>query len=403
VDANSVVVALRGVTSGAVVAIRTRSGGTAIAQVRSCSDGFARCTPVAGFDGVAVGDRASSIGAVLASRCGYGLLARCVDAWGGPPHRGCLVATGMHEPLPVQRRRPIERVLRTGVAAIDALCTLGVGQRVALFSGSGVGKSTLLRRIASEASADFHVVALIGERGREAAEAVATLRRSPQWQETSMICATAEEPAQQRLAAIRTAMTQAEWLCDQGHDVLLTVDSLTRVAHAWREVAVATGDPLAYRGYPASLIGMLAGLVERAGARDRGTITAIFAVLVDADDRFEPVTDAVRGLLDGHIFLSRALADAARFPPIDILRSSSRVMRAIVGSEHWAHASRVRRALAALERAEDLFAIGAYVPGGDAGLDAAVAQRDRIERLLFEDDRSDDPLFDLAQIAAALP
>ena len=198
-------------------------------------------------------------------------------------------------------------------------------------------------------------------------------------------------------------MAQAEWLCEHGHDVLLTIDSLTRVANAWRELALAAGEPPAHRGHPASMIGTLAGIVERAGARASGSITGVYAVLVDGDDPFEPVTDAVRGLLDGHIVLARRFADAGRFPPIDVLRSSSRIMNRLASVEHIRDAALVRKALAALERAEDLFAIGAYQPGGDPLLDAAVAQRQRLEDWIFHARPNDeDPVAQLAQIAAAL-
>ena len=353
--------------------------------------------------GVAVGDEATATGAEMGSYCGHGLLGRCVDAWGGPANANCAVAAPADRAMPLELRSPIERPLRTGVAAIDALCTVGVGQRIALFAGSGVGKSTLLRLIARHAQLDAHVVALIGERGREAAEAVEQLRATPRWPSTTVVCATAESSPSERLASAHTAIAQAEWLCERGHDVLLTMDSLSRVANAWREIAIANGEPPAHRGHPASLASLLAAMVERAGARRRGSITAIFAVLVDADDQFEPVTDTVRGLLDGHLVLARNLADAGRFPPIDVLRSSSRLMQRIATPEQLADAQLVRKALAALERAEDLFAIGAYAPGGDPFLDAAVAQRERLEGLIYQGDRTvADPVEQLALVAAAL-
>ncbi|HEV2037410.1 MAG TPA: EscN/YscN/HrcN family type III secretion system ATPase, partial [Candidatus Eremiobacteraceae bacterium] len=314
-----------------------------------------------------------------------------------------VVRTARLRPLPLEERRAVSIPLKTGIAAIDALCTIGIGQRVALFSGAGVGKSTLLRQIAEHAQLDVHVVALIGERGREAAETVAALRASPSWSRTTVVCATAECSPRERFAAARTAMAQAEYLCERGANVLVTIDSLTRVANAWRELALAAGEVPAHRGHPASMIGTLAGIVERAGARERGSITGVYAVLVDGDDPFEPVTDAVRGLLDGHIVLSRRLADCARFPPIDVLRSSSRVMNALVSADHLRDAALVRKALATLERAEDLFAIGAYKPGGDLWLDAAVALRERLEDWIFHGQPRDcDPTVELRHIAAAL-
>lgn len=398
-----ITVRIRGVSCGTLIAVHTQRHGARFARVRIVRDGEVSAVPVEPLRGVAVGDRASATGAELGSFCGLGLLGRAVDAWGGPAHPDCMVVAVDDRAVPLERRRPIERPLNTGIAPIDTLCTIGIGQRVALFAGAGVGKSTLLRLIAQHATPDAHVFALIGERGREAAETVTRLRETPKWLATTVVCATAEAPPQERLAAAYTALAQAEWLCERGRDVLLTVDSLTRVANAWREIALAAGEPPAHRGHPASLVTTLASIVERAGARARGSITAIFAVLVDADDQFEPVTDVVRGLLDGQIVLSRSLAESGRFPPIDVLRSASRLMHRLVPPHHMANAALARKALAALERAEDLFAIGAYAPGGDAVLDAAVAQRERLERFLFPGDREQsDPLVELAEIASRL-
>lgn len=403
IEPRSIVVRIRGVAPGNVIAIQTQRGAICFAEIRSVQSDEAWCAPLGPLHDVTVGVPATATRAELGSFCGQGLLGRCVDAWGGPEHPNCFVAAARTHSLALARRRPIQRELHTGVAAIDALCTIGIGQRVALFSGAGVGKSTLLQHMARHARLDAHVVALIGERGREAAETVCALRETPRWPMTTVICATADAAAHERLAAGRTALAQAEWLCEQGYDVLLTVDSLTRVANAWRELALNAGEPPAHRGHPASMVGTLAAIVERAGMRERGSITGIFAVLVDADDPFEPVTDAVRGLLDGHIVLSRRLADAGRYPPIDVLRSTSRIMNQIVSRERLADAARVRKAIAALERAEDLFAIGAYVPGGDLELDAAVEQRQRIERFIFhERDGRSETVADLAEIARDL-
>jgi flagellum-specific ATP synthase len=398
----TVTVRLRGISPGALVAVSTRANGTLFVSAQRVREREADCAPVESVQGIAVGDPASAIGAELGSFCGWGLLGRDVDAWGGPTHPDVFVAPGAPR-VPLHRRRPIERSLRTGINAIDALCTLGIGQRVALFAGAGVGKSTLLRLIARHAGLDAHVVALIGERGREAAETIADLRAAPSWSATTVICAPADSPPHERLAAANTALAQAEWLCERGQDVLLTVDSLTRVANAWREIAIAAGEPPAHRGHPPSLVTTLASIVERAGVRHRGSISAIFAVLVDADDQFEPVTDVVRGLLDGHIALARQLADAGRFPPIDVLRSSSRLMQRLVTPERFAQAALVRRALAALERAEDLFAVGAYAPGGDPLLDAAVTHRARLEHFIHQGERLDaDPAGELEQLASLL-
>jgi FliI/YscN family ATPase len=246
-------------------------------------------------------------------------------------------------------------------------------------------------------------VALIGERGREAAEACERLHASPSWSTTTVYCATSDASAIERFTAARAATVQAEFLCGTGRRVLLVIDSLTRVAAAWREMALAAGEPPAQRGYPPSLGSALARLVERAGARRCGSVTAVYTVLVDGDDQFEPVTDALRALLDGHIALARRFADAGRYPAIDVLRSLSRTMTNIVSVGHRRDAALVRRAMATLEEAEDLFAIGAYRAGGDPWLDACVAARPAIERLIFDGDGGPAaPHAQLARIAADL-
>ena len=396
-------VRMRGISAGSI--IEADANGRAVhAEVRSVNGDDAICTPLSSVAELTVGARATSRRAVLSAYCGEQMLGHCVDAWGrSERQRACAIAAPMLQQLALDERRSITRPLRTGIAAIDALCTIGVGQRVALFSGAGVGKSTLLRQIAERCSLDSHVIALIGERAREATEAVAALRQSTSWPRTTVVCATAGASPRERFAAARTALAQAEWLCERGDDVLLTVDSLTRVANAWRELALPAGEPPAHRGHPVSMIGALAGIVERAGQRAKGSITGIFAVLVDGDDPFEPVTDAVRALLDGHIVLSRRLADSGRFPPIDVLRSSSRLMHLLASRDHLRDAAIVRRALATLERSEDLFAIGAYKPGGDPWLDAVVAERDRLDEFIFHGQPSEvDSVTLLHEIASAI-
>ncbi|MBV8668391.1 MAG: hypothetical protein JOZ28_04185 [Candidatus Eremiobacteraeota bacterium] len=371
-----------GLSAGHIVELDA-GGRIAHTEVCSLNGTTARCQPLELLDVAAVGMPAHSRGCVLGSYYGPGLLGRCVDAWGrgGGQNVGVMPARAP-APLSIYERFSITQPLPTGIAAIDALCTIGKGQRVAIFSGAGVGKSTLIRHIAERTKFDAHVLALIGERGREAAETVEALRHNPRFCDMTLVCATAEASPRERFAAARTALTQAEWLASCGKHVLLTVDSLTRVANAWRELALASGEAAVHRGHPASMIGTLASLVERAGARSCGSITGVFAVLVDGDDPFEPVTDAVRGLLDGHIVLSRRLGDIGCFPPVDVLRSSSRLFNRLVSQQQAFDAALVRKALAALERAEDLLAIGAYRPGGDVVLDAAIDQRERMERFL---------------------
>jgi FliI/YscN family ATPase len=399
----SLTVRMRGVCAGSLIEVCTQPHHV-FAEVREVRGNDALCTPLEDVAEITVGVRALSKRAVLGAYCGAQMLGQCVDAWGrtptGPRSQVCAPEL---KTLSLDERCPVFTPLQTGITAIDALCTLGVGQRVGIFSGAGVGKSTLLRRIAERAKLDSHVIALIGERGREAMETVAALRSSDIWKRATVVCATADTSPRERFAAARTAIAQAEWLARRGDNVLLTVDSLTRVANAWRELALASGESPVHRGHPASMVGVLARLVERAGARTSGSITAIYAVLVDGDDPYEPVSDSLRALLDGHIVLSRKLADGGRFPPIDVLRSSSRLMHQLVSPGHLRAAMLIRQALSTLERAEDLFAIGAYKPGGDPALDAAVAQRDRLDAWIFHHQpRVDDPLDELFDLAEAL-
>jgi len=400
-------VAIPGLTIGACVEIERTGMPDVVAEVVELEGSFATCTPIATSIGVIAGARARSTGAHIGSFVGEPLLGRDVDAWGRAPNiEGARVVCPDH-PVGSLERVPICRPLRTGVAAIDALTTIGYGQRIALFAGAGVGKTTLLRRILDRADVNARVIALVGERGREAAELIESLRDDERRPSTTVVCATADAPPLERLAAVRTATLHAQTLATEGRHVLLVVDSLTRAATAWREHALEAGEPPAHRGQPPSLASMLAALVERAGAWTIGSVTGVYAVLVDGDDVREPVTDSVRGLLDGHIVLSRRLAEAGMFPAIDVLRSLSRLMPDVASETHHADASTVRAALATLEQAEDLFAIGAYAPGGDVALDAAVASRAEIFNLLyagqtFSDEPATSTLDVLASIASRL-
>jgi len=383
-----VAVRMPGCSPGYLIRVTSRSG-PALVQVRSVDGDVARCAPLDSRVDFAPGDRAESHGARAGAFVGAALLANAVDGWGrsaSPATREARVARASAAPPQPADRGSIRRPIRTGVSAIDAFITLGYGQRVALFAGAGVGKSALLRRIVAGATFDARVVALVGERGREARETVDALRATPVWSSTTVVCAPAGSPPLERIAALHTATAHAEWLCARGLDVVLVVDSLTRAAHAWRELALAGGEPPAQRGYPPSVTAHLAAAVERAGARRIGTITAVYAVLVDGDDLREPVSDAVRGMLDGHIVLERALADAGRFPAIDVLRSLSRLAPLLMQQQQRHDAALARRALDALERAQDLFAIGAYRPGGDPTLDSALVARAALESLIFDGD-----------------
>jgi flagellum-specific ATP synthase len=407
VSSDSVALRACGLAPGAVVEIeRGRRRQPALAQVISAGAHTAVCAPIGRASGIRVGARARSTLAHLGSFAGDGLLGRATDAWGRPDGDSAIgrVVNVVSSAFCKSERVPITRALRTGIAAIDAFAMLGSGQRIALFAGAGVGKTTLLHRIVERCDVDARVVALVGERGREATETIAKFRRSSEWNSTTVVCATAEAPPSERLAAARTATAQAQHLASSRRHVLLVVDSLTRVASAWREIVLASGEAALHRGHPPGLPSMLAGLVEQAGARRAGTVTAVYSVLVEADDLNEPVSDFVRGFVDGHIILSRTLAQAGKYPPIDVLRSISRLMTDVADQAHVSAAAAVRGALSTLERADDLLAIGAYRPGGDPKLDAALAVRDDIEALLYGADAADhgDPIEKLEAIAARL-
>lgn len=391
-------------TPGDVAVIERRDESPLLTEVRAADGMGARCIPLGSVAGVLVSAPASSKLARLGAFVGSALLGQTLDGWGrGTIARRMTIAPLDAASVPLADRAPIDTAMRTGVAAVDAFATLGYGQRVSLTAGAGVGKTTLVRRIVEQADVDARVVALIGERGREAAETRDRLRSLPCWPQTSLYSVTSDAAPIERFTAARAATAQAEWLCATGRRVLLVIDSLTRVAAAWREMALAAGEPPAHRGYPPSLSTALARLVERAGARKVGSVTAVYTVLVDADDEFEPVTDALRALLDGHIALARRHANAARYPAIDVLRSLSRAMPEIIAPAHRSDAALVRRAIAALEDAEDLFAIGVYRHGGDQWLDTCVAVRPAIETLVFDGHGScTDPLEQLASIARQL-
>lgn len=403
VQSGRVLVSLPFVQHGALVEITRTDGSIAHAEVTELRDAGATCTPLDSVEGIALGAPAQATQTVLGAYAGPELLGQVVDAWGRPENARAPRVRPRTSRVPMMERASASRKLRTGIAAIDAFCTLGYGQRVGLFAGAGVGKTTLVRQIADGVECHAHVLALIGERAREAKDTIHAMRACQRWPQTTIVCATAGAPAAERLAAVRSAMAQADWLCAQGADVLFTVDSLTRVAHAWRDIELGAGQPAAHRGHPASMPQLLASILERAGQRTRGSITGVYAVLVDGDDPFEPVSDASRALLDGHIMLSRALADAARYPAIDILRSSSRLMGQLANRQHRQDAALLRRALHSLEESADLVQIGAYQRGADAWLDAVLDLREELDKWLFGDDGTcPDGATTLALIASRL-
>jgi type III secretion protein N (ATPase) len=288
------------------------------------------------------------------------------------------------------------------VRAIDGLMTFGEGQRVGLFAGSGVGKSSLLGRIAQRADADVVVVGLVGERGREVREFVEDSLGREGLARSVVVCATSDAPALVRMRSAWVATALAEYFRDAGRRVLLLMDSVTRFARAAREVGLAAGEPPARRGYPPSALAALPRLLERSGMGERGSITAIYTVLVEGSDLEEPIADEVRGILDGHVVLDRELAARGRWPAIDPLRSLSRVMDRVVGAEHREAARALREHLALYEAKRDLVLLGAYEPGRDRRLDEALARIDAIEAFLRQEPGDTSPLVETARRLGAL-
>lgn len=377
---------LPGVRVGDVVEIVRRQGPLLEAEVIGFELDHATLLPLGDARGIGPDDAVRSTGRPSSVVAGPAVLGRVLDGR-GQPLDGAPAPDGVTWPLmraapsPLARQR-IERPLATGVRAIDGLMTFGEGQRVGLFAGSGVGKSTLLGRIARRADADVVVVGLVGERGREVREFLEDCLGAEGLARTVVVCATSDAPALLRMRSAWVATALAEYFRDQGQRVLLLMDSITRFARAAREVGLAAGEPPARRGYPPSALATLPRLLERSGMGERGSITAIYTVLVEGDDLEEPIADEVRGILDGHVVLDRELAARGRWPAIDPLRSLSRVMDKVVSEPHAEAARALREHLAIYEAKRDLVLLGAYERGRDRRLDAALARVDAIEAFL---------------------
>ncbi len=348
------------------------------------------CMPYGELTGVRAGDRATATGAPPNIHVGAGLLGRVLDGLGRPLDgrplpadlERCTVAGTAPHPL---RRQPVDRPLPLGVRCLDTLVTAGRGQRLGIFAGSGVGKSSLLSMITRGTEAPITVLALVGERGREVREFLDHDLGPEGLARAVVVVATSDEPALVRLRAAFTATRIAEWFRDRGDDVVLLMDSLTRMCMAQREIGLSAGEPPATRGYPPSVFALLPRLLERAGAGEVGSITGLYTVLVDGDDHDEPIADAARSILDGHVVLSRALATAGHFPTVDVLESISRVAGRVTTPEQRRLATEVRRLLAAHRDARDLIDIGAYVPGSNPLVDRAVAVAEPLRAVLTQD------------------
>ncbi len=346
--------------------------------------------PVETSEGVRYGDAVEGLSTTPQIEVGDALIGRVLNALGRPMDggprpavRGVVQLEGM-APQPLDRK-PIRMPLGTGIRAIDGLLTVGRGQRVGIFGGSGVGKSTLIGMMTRNSDAEVIVVGLVGERGREVGEFLEDSLGEEGRRRSVVLVSTSDQSPLLRMRAALAATSVAEYFAAQGRHVLLVLDSLTRFAMAAREVGLAAGEPPTAKGYTPSVFNRLARLVERAGQFKRGSITAFYTVLMEGDDQQDPLVDAVRSFLDGHVLLSRALASEGWYPPIQLLDSISRLMPAVVTPEHKQAAAAVRRMLAVYARSEDLVRIGAYKPGSDADLDRALRSRQAIRAYLEQD------------------
>lgn len=366
------------------------------AEVVGFRQGRLLLMPLESLAGVRPGASVVGTGGHLRVPVGPGLLGRTLDGLARPiDEQGAIdaeayVSTEPSTPSPLTRAR-IDEPFYTGIRAIDTLLTLGVGQRIGIFAGSGVGKSTVLGMIARYAASDVNVIALIGERGREVREFIEDSLGEEGQQRSVLVVATSDQPALVRLNAARVATAIAEWFRDRGRRVLLMMDSLTRFAMAQREIGLATGEPPALRGYTPSVFAMLPALLERAGTAAVGSITGLYTVLVEGDDLQEPVADTVRGVLDGHIVLSRALAQEHHYPAIDVLASISRLAPMVQGPEQQRAVARLRELLAAYADMRDLISIGAYQAGSNPDVDYMLQARGDVNTFLRQapDERSE--------------
>ncbi len=346
--------------------------------------------PLGSLSGLAPGAEVIGTGQAMSVPLGKELLGRVIDGLGKPidgkgSFRGEVIYPVHNQPPDPMTRLRIKEPLSLGIRSIDSLITCGRGQRVGIFSGSGVGKSSLLAMCTRYTSADIIVIGLIGERGREVRDFIERDLGPEGLSRAVVVVSTSDQPALVRVKGALVTTAIAEYFRDQGKNVLLIMDSLTRVAMALREVGLAIGEPPATRGYPPSVFAFMPGLLERSGANEVGTITGLYSVLVEGDDLQEPVTDTVRGILDGHIVLSRKLAGEGHYPPVDVLQSVSRLMPEITSQEDFQAAGKLRRLLSAYDNARDLISIGAYKRGSDSNVDKALERMDGIKSFLQQE------------------
>ncbi|WP_122894089.1 flagellar protein export ATPase FliI [Arcobacter peruensis] len=362
---------------------------TVLGMVASISNDNFTIVPFSFIEGFRIYDKVYLQKEGLSIKCGYGLLGRVVNALGEPIDNGGKIKD-LEETSAINKLSmpPLERGIigdrfSTGVKSIDSMLTSGKGQKVGIFAGSGVGKSTLMGMIVKGCEAQIKVVALIGERGREIPEFI-HYNLDNKLENTVIIAATSDESALMRKYGAFTAMAVAEFFRDKGHDVLLMMDSVTRFAMAQREIGLSTGEPPVSRGYPPSVFSLLPQLMERAGNNQKGSITAFFTVLVDGDDMNDPIADQSRSILDGHIVLTRELTEQGFYPPINLLKSASRVMDKVVDKEHYNDFLKLKRVLSLIKENEVLVRVGAYKAGMDPELDNAMAKKEQIREFLIQ-------------------
>lgn len=369
------------------------------AEVVGFKEGKLLLMPLGEMGNLSPGARVINTGHSFRVNVGPELMGRVLDGLGNPLDDRFPISketayhVHAHAPHPLKRKE-ITDPISLGIKSIDGFTTVGKGQRVGIFAGSGIGKSTTLGMIARNTEADLSVIALIGERGREVQDFIDNSLGAEGMKRSVVVVSTSEQPALMKIKAALVATTVAEYFRKEGNNVLLMMDSLTRVAMALREVGLAVGEPPTTRGYTPSVFAFMPKLLERSGTSDTGSITGLYTVLVEGDDMNEPVADTVRGLLDGHIVLSRELAHQNHFPAVDVLGSISRLMNQIASKEHRDAAGKIRDLMATYKRSEDLINIGAYAQGSNHKLDQAVALKDEIDKLLRQDVEANAPLED---------
>ncbi|MDD3367758.1 MAG: flagellar protein export ATPase FliI [Lachnospiraceae bacterium] len=360
-----------------------------MAEVVGFKDKKTLLMPYQSVDGVGIGSIVRNTGKALTIQVSDALLGLTLNGLGqpvdgSPVPKGTEYSVEAAPPDPMSRKI-IADVLPLGVKAVDGLMTVGKGQRIGIFAGSGVGKSTLMGMFARNTKADINVIALIGERGREVREFIERDLGPEGMKRSVVVVATSDRPALERNKAAKTATAIAEYFRDQGKDVLLMMDSMTRFSMAQREIGLASGEPPVTRGYPPSVYSEMPKILERAGCAERGSITGLYTVLVDGDDFNEPITDTARSILDGHIMLDRKLAHKNHYPAIDVLQSISRCMSSIVDKEHKQAAGKLKNVLATYNEAEDLINIGAYKNGSNPNIDYAIKMIDGVNEFLMQE------------------